>query len=108
MDSPVPLNALFAVLPESILGIVASLLFVLAPFTPKSRRDLMGYFALIGLTLSGASLFLLCGKEITAFNGMIVVDPFALLFKSILLLTAGLTILMSIRYINIVKIHLAE
>jgi len=108
MESPVPLNALFAILPESILVICACLLFIIEPFLPKNRRDLMGYFAMAALTLSGGSLVLLWGENISAFNGMIVIDLFALVFKTILLITSGLTILISIRYIKIEKIHLAE
>ena len=108
MNSPVPLNALFAILPESILAISASLLFVMEPFIPKNKRDIIGYFALVALAISGLSLIPLWGENISAFNGMIVVDLYAVVFKAILLITSGLTILISIRYIKIEKIHLGE
>ena len=68
----------------------------------------MGYFSVVALSLSGLSLTLLSGENISAFNGMIVVDLYAVVFKAILLVTSVLTILISIRYIKIEKIHLGE
>ncbi len=108
MESPVPLNALFAILPELILGVFACLLFVMAPFIPKEKQDALAYFSLAGLVLSGLSLMLLCGENISAFHGMIVVDQYALLFKGILLAASILVLLLSFEYIKIEKIHLGE
>ncbi len=108
MQSPVTSNALFAILPELILGVFACLLFVMEPFIPKEKRDRMAYFSLAGLVLSGLSLILLGGENIVAFNGMIVVDQYALLFKAILLATSILVILMSLEYVKIERIHLGE
>jgi NADH-quinone oxidoreductase subunit N len=108
MQSPVSLNALLAILPEIILGVSACALFVMEPFIPKEKRDIMAYFSLAALTLSGLSLILLCGKNISAFNGMIVIDPYALVFKTLLLGASILTILISFQYVKIERIHLGE
>ncbi len=108
MTSPVSLYSLLAILPELILGVFACLIFVMAPFIPKEKRDMMAYFSLVGLFSALGSLTWLCGKNIVAFNGMIVLDSYALLFKAILLATSILVILLSIQYVKIERIHLSE
>jgi NADH-quinone oxidoreductase subunit N len=108
MQSPVPLNALFAILPEIILGIAACTIFVWEPFVPKEKRDQIAYFSLAALILSGLSLFLLCGENISAFNGMIVIDAYALAFKALLILSSIFVVCMSFQYVKIERIHLGE
>ncbi|MEK7702530.1 MAG: NADH-quinone oxidoreductase subunit N [Nitrospirota bacterium] len=108
MQSPVPLNALFAILPEIILGIAACAIFVWEPFVPKEKRDKIAYFSLVALILSGLSLFLFCGKNISAFSGMIVIDAYAIAFKALLILSSIFVVLMSFQYVKTERIHLGE
>jgi NADH-quinone oxidoreductase subunit N len=58
--------------------------------------------------LSCLSLLLLCGKNISAFNGMIVIDAYALVFKALLLSASIVVVLMSLEYVKIEKIFLGE
>lgn len=102
------LYSLFAILPEIILAIAACAIFVMEPFIPKEKRNIMAYFSLGALILSAFSLVLLCGKNISAFNGMIVVDAYAIAFKAILVLSAIVVVLMSFEYVKIEKIFLGE
>jgi NADH-quinone oxidoreductase subunit N len=102
------LYSLFAILPEIILAISACAIFVMEPFIPKEKRNIMAYFSLGALILSALSLFLLCGKNISAFNGMIVIDAYALSFKAVLVLSAIVVVLMSFEYVKIEKIFLGE
>ncbi len=108
MPSPVPLNALLAILPELILGVAACAVFVMEPFIPKEKRDGMAYFSMAALVLAGLSLIPLCGKNISAFSGMILLDQYAIIFKQLLLATSLLVILMSFEYVKIERIHLGE
>ncbi len=102
------LYSLFAILPEIILAIAACAIFVMEPFIPKEKRNIMAYFSLGALILSALSLLLFCGKNISAFNGMIVVDAYAIAFKAILVLSAIVVVLMSLEYVKIEKIFLGE
>ncbi len=102
------LYSLFAILPEMILGVAACAIFVMEPFIPKERRDIMAHFSLGALILAGLSLLPLCGKNISAFNGMIVIDAYALVFKALLLSASILVVLMSLTYVKIEKIFLGE
>jgi NADH-quinone oxidoreductase subunit N len=102
------LYSLFAILPEIILAISACAIFVMEPFIPKEKRNIMAYFSLGALILSAFSLLLFCGKNISAFNGMIVVDAYAIAFKAILVFSAIVVVLMSFDYVKIEKIFLGE
>ncbi len=102
------LYSLFAILPELILAVAACAIFLMEPFIPKEKRSIMAYFSLGALILSGLSLFLLCGENISAFNGMIVIDAYALVFKALLLCSAIVVVLMSLEYVKIERIFLGE
>ena len=102
------LYSLLAILPELILGVAACAIFVMEPFIPKGKRNIMAYFSLGALLLAGLSLILLCGKNISAFNGMIVIDAYAIIFKALLLSASILVVLMSLEYVKIEKIFLGE
>ncbi|MEK7286743.1 MAG: NADH-quinone oxidoreductase subunit N [Nitrospirota bacterium] len=108
MPTPVPVSSLFAIFPEIILGIAACIIFVWEPFVPKEKRDKIAYFSLFALILSGLSLFLLCGQNISAFSGMIVIDAYAIAFKALLVLSSIFVVLMSFQYVKTERIHLGE
>ncbi len=100
--------SLIAVLPELILSVLACLLFVLDPFVPRDRKTGLGYFALGSLLLSALSLIPLWGSNLTAFNGMITLDSYALFFKWLFLLIAALAILISLLFVQIERINIGE
>jgi len=97
-----------AILPESILVSAACLLFILVPFVPKEKRAWLGYFSIGALVLTALSLISLWGEHLSAFSGMIVLDSYALFFKMVFLIIALLVILISIRYLQIERVHLGE
>jgi len=102
------LYSLFAIFPEIILAVSACAVFLMAPLIPKEKRNIIAYFSLGALVLSAFSLLLLCGKNISAFNGMIVIDAYAMAWKAILVLSAIVVVLMSFEYVKIEKIFLGE
>lgn len=100
--------SLIAILPELILAILTCLLFLIDPFVPRHRKTWMGYFALGSLALSALSLIPLWGRNLTAFHGMVVLDPYTLFFKWLFLLIAALVILISILFVQIERINIGE
>jgi NADH-quinone oxidoreductase subunit N len=92
--------------PELILTVCACIALVMEVILPYRKSKLTAYFALIGVALAGASLGVQwwsmgAGQSLDGFYGMIRIDGFALLFKSIFLVAAGLAIGISTRYLDI-------
>ena len=92
--------------PELILTVCACVALVMEVILPYRKTKLTAYFSLIGIALAGASLgvqwwSMSPGLSIDGFYGMIRIDGFALLFKSIFLVAAALAIGISTRYLDI-------
>src|SRR6202021_1109336 len=71
---------------------------------PKPQKSWNALTAMLGVLLSGASLWLLvrpAAEHLTAFSGSIVIDPFFIFFGSILLAATALVILLSVRYLEL-------
>jgi len=108
METTLPDIQIIAILPEIILSLVALALFVAVPFIPAEKKEVLGYFSIGGLLLSGFSLVFLWDKEISTFNGMIAIDSFAIFFKVVFIFISILVIMMSFRYVEIQRINLGE
>lgn len=108
MTTPMPDLGMIAILPELVLALLACLLFVLVPFVPKEKRDLLGYFAIGALVVSGLLIIPLWGKNVSAFSGMIALDSYAIFFKVLFLVIALLVISISSLYLKIERVHLGE
>jgi len=102
------MTGMIAVLPELILSGLACLLFVIDPFIPREKKTWVGYGALAAVGLCALSLIPLCGSNLTAFSGMIVLDGYALFFKALLLSITAIVIAASIRYVQSERINLGE
>src|SRR5882724_2562224 len=92
--------------PELILTVCACVVLVMEVVLPYRKSKLTAYFALIGILLAGVAL----GSQwwynrdllpLDGFYGMVRIDGFALLFKSIFLIAAALAIAISTRYLDI-------
>lgn len=101
-------TSLIAILPEIILTVFACLVFVLDPFVPRENKEEIGLFCLMGIFLAALSFPLLIDKEISAFSGMIMLDPYALFFKGVFLGVCALTIFSSVRYLQVEGIYRGE
>jgi NADH-quinone oxidoreductase subunit N len=86
--------------PELILSLTAMGLLILNVLANQGAKRAIPYLSLAGI--AGAFVFCLrlWGGSEYAFHGMVVVDNYSLFFKIIFLLTAALTVLMSIRYLQ--------
>ena len=91
--------------PELILTATACIALVMEVILPYRKSKWTAYFSLAGIALSAVSLWLLwqanLGIAVDGFYGMIRIDGFAILFKGIFLIAAGLAIGISTRYLDI-------
>jgi len=92
--------------PEIILTISACVALVMEVVLPYRKSKLIAYFCLLGIALAAVSLGVQWWYNgdilpLTGFYGMVRIDGFAILFKTIFLLSAALAIAISTRYLDI-------
>ncbi|HLA09042.1 MAG TPA: NADH-quinone oxidoreductase subunit N [Pyrinomonadaceae bacterium] len=100
------LSDLQLIAPELILTVCACVALVMEVVLPYRKSRLVAHFALVGVALAAISLGLQWWYSrdilpLDGFYGMVRIDGFALLFKSIFLVSAGLAIAISTRYLEI-------
>jgi NADH-quinone oxidoreductase subunit N len=95
--------------PEIILAVCGCVALVMEVLLPKRLSRWTGYFALMATALAAASVVVLgwpflsgadTGAVLTGFYNTVRVDGFAVVFKLIFLLSAALTIAISLRYLD--------
>ncbi|HXU35990.1 MAG TPA: NADH-quinone oxidoreductase subunit N [Blastocatellia bacterium] len=95
------------IMPEGILTLFACAALVLDVMLPRDRKRFVAWVSLAGVGFAFISLWILYGNIVskgtprTAFFDMIVLDSYAVVFKSIFLIGAALSILLSIKYLDI-------
>ena len=104
--SLINISDLQLIVPELILTVCACVALVMEVILPYRKSKLTAYFSLAGVALAFISLavqwFYLSGSlPFDGFYGMVRIDGFALLFKAIFLVAAGLAIGISTRYLDI-------
>ena len=96
------LNDLHYLLPELVLTGATLLLLVASALTPRRNQRWLSWFGLAALTATAMALIYVSGgPPVNVSRGLIAVDAFAAFFKGIFLLSAALTLLMSLRYLDI-------
>src|ERR1039457_5642914 len=91
------------IMPETILSVVAMALLLINVFIPTEKKAYLGYLSLIGILL--AFIPVISGWNAppelqSGFSGSVLQDNFALFFKVIFLVSAGLSILISDQYMD--------
>ena len=97
----------YYILPEIVLTGGALLLLLLSVIVP--RRD--GVLLVVALATIGGSAFALAsfaGLDVTASRGLLAIDGFAAFFKFIALLSAAVTVLMSVPYLRVEELKAGE
>lgn len=95
------------IMPEAILTLFACGALVLDVMLPRNKKRVVGWVSLAGVGLALFSLGILYfnivskGTPRTAFFDMIVLDSYAAVFKLIFLVGAALSILLSMKYLDI-------
>ena len=92
--------------PELILTVCGCVALVMEVILPYRKSKVTAYFALVGIALAATSLGVQWWYSrdvlpLDGFYGMVRIDGFALLFKSIFLVAAALAIGISTRYLDI-------
>lgn len=110
MTTDITLRDAFLILPEIVLAVWASVILTVDLFVERSKSShrLMLVLSLIGVFLGMIATLVLAGQNTTAFFGTILVDNFAIFFKVIFLLAAGLVLLSSDSLIERVGENAAE
>jgi NADH-quinone oxidoreductase subunit N len=94
------------IMPEGILTLFACAALVLDVMLPRHRKRVVAWVSLVGVGFTAVSLWMLYtnivakGTPRTAFFDMIVLDSYAVVFKTIFLIGAALSILLSVRYLD--------
>jgi NADH-quinone oxidoreductase subunit N len=96
----ISLSEFYYILPEIVLTAGSLLLLVADVLLPRGNRALT-WVALGVIVATLASLVPFRSTQVEVAHGLIAVDQFALFFKVIFLVAAGMTILMSERYLAI-------
>jgi NADH-quinone oxidoreductase subunit N len=87
-----------AIMPETILSVVAMALLLVNVFVPSERKAYLGYLSLVGIIVAFVPVIGGWGSPQYGFNGAVLQDNFALFFKGIFLVSASLSILISDKY----------
>jgi len=96
------LNDLYYLAPELVLTAGILLLLVVDVLTPRRHQALLSWLGLVVVAASGVALLAVAGPTpISVAKGLISVDAFGTFFKVIFLLSAALTLLLSVRYLDI-------
>jgi NADH-quinone oxidoreductase subunit N len=91
----------YYLLPELVLTSVAIVVLAADTFVPRARQSALAWIAIVGLVATLACTFVVAGAHTTAARGLVAVDGFAAFFNVIFLLAAILTVLMSVRYLEV-------
>ncbi len=95
------------IMPEVILTVFACGALILDVMLPREQKRVVAWVSLVGIGFSLASLGVLYynivskGVPRTAFFEMIVLDNYAVVFKFMFLMGAALSILLSVKYLDI-------
>ena len=88
-------------LPEIVLTVGSLLLLLADLIVPRHKQSLLAWVALAVLAATGLALIPVADAHVLVSNGLVSVDRFALFFKVIFLGSAALTVLMSVRYLEV-------
>jgi NADH-quinone oxidoreductase subunit N len=98
-------SELWLIAPELIITLFACLALVVDIVAGRGRGRWTALFCLTGIGFALISTGILYsehhGSERAAFHRMVVVDDYAIFFKFLFLVTAALTILISVRYLDV-------
>lgn len=104
----IPEVCVSSISPEIIVTLFGIFVLLLHTMLKREKRDFMGYSCLLGIII--AAVFLITQKtgQGLFFNGLWIVDNYSRFFKLILLLATGLTLLISMKYVNDENINHGE
>ena len=100
MPAGINLSDFYYILPELVLTGGSLVVLVADVLLPRGSKAL-AWVAVLALAATLASLVPFAHTRVEVANGLIAVDQFALFFKVVFLVTAIMTVMMSVRYLEI-------
>ncbi len=97
----------YYILPELLLTAGALIVLVVDILFPKEDRAVLAT-TLVTLAATGGAVLAFAGVDTTASAGLLAIDGFAAFFKSIFVLSAVLTVLMSVPYLRVEGVRAGE
>ncbi len=97
----------YYILPELLLTAGALIVLAVDVLLPRHDRAIIGA-TLATLVVSGGAVLAFAGVDTTASAGLLAIDGFAAFFKSIFILSAVLTVLMSVSYLKVEGVRAGE
>ncbi len=94
-------NDLFYLLPEIVLTACALVVLVVDAVTPRRQQRLLSWLGVASIGATAVAMWFVAGSHVTVSRGLVSVDPFAFFFKTLFLLAAAMTLLMSVRYLDV-------
>src|SRR5476651_437172 len=101
MPAGVSLSDFYYIIPELVLTVGALLVLVADVALPKAQRGILAWVTLLVIGATMASLVPFAGVRVEVAHGLIAVDGFGLFFKAVFIMAAIMTVLMSVRYLEI-------
>ena len=99
---------MFAISPLLTIIVLGMVVLMVDLVLPRDRKSPLVAISLIGILVAAFFTARLWGQNLTAFNGTVVADDFALLFQFILLIVVALSVALSERYIQQKGINYGE
>ena len=91
----------YYILPELVITAGSLLVLVADVLLPRTQRSALGWVTLGVLGVTAYSLTPFMSTRVEVAHGLIAVDQFALFFNFVFLLAAAITVLMSMRYLEV-------
>ena len=101
MPPGINLSDFYYLLPEIVLTTGALGLLLADLLVPRDRQSILAWVTLAVLGATAVALIPIADANVQVSRGLIAVDTFALFFKILFLIAAALTVLMSVRFLEV-------
>src|SRR5713101_1260290 len=105
---PAPDISWLAILPLLMVTGTALLVMVADLWTEGPDREGLGWIGLVGLLVTAITAIALWTTHVSAFSGAIVLDRYGLFFTLVFCVATGLTLLMSMSYLELTDIRTGD
>jgi NADH-quinone oxidoreductase subunit N len=98
----------YYLLPELVLTVGALVVLCADLFVPRAKQSVLAWVALLALAATALALWPVADAHVSVARGLVSVDRFALFFKLLFLVAAALTVLASVRYLQVEHMRAGE
>src|SRR5215470_12855955 len=96
----IPTINIAAILPSVVLSVCGIIVMVAEPFVQRHKRSQLGWFAFAGVLVAGLSIQAMAASPGQWYSNLWIVDQYSIYFHAVFLLIAGLTILISMNFLE--------